>query len=197
MSKLIAVAALLAFAATSSAAIVMTEKVAVLPTGETQYKLNFAASEGWVIGGMDVSSSGGYAIEGNTVQVLLMGFLPTPTMTNAQYLGADLARDTHFLVYDADIGAGTAPGETDTSLYGAWTITELSGKRAQIMDLVQIVVPFCKYVDYEIKVSHFNAELGTSVSQEFSGQLHGIPEPGTLALLGLGGLAAVLRRRRR
>ena len=122
--------------------------------------------------------------------------MTTPTLDTADFLGAaDKAKDTHWLLYNGDltIPSGHTPSETAKALTGAFSLAP--SIRENSLDLLQIgVTEYCKYVDYAIKVSQYKD--GVSLSQDFTGRLHGIPEPGTLALLGLGGLAALRRRRR-
>ncbi len=77
-------------------------------------------------------------------QCWYLGVLPTPTLDNASFLGADADKDSHFLLstYFAGHGdilpdPGGAPAENQTSLGGSFEIAE--GSRSAFLPLVWLV----------------------------------------------------------
>ncbi len=134
-------------------------------SGLTQYIFNFTADPGWAIGGADVDV-GVAGIHGAMHQVWPGGFLPTPTLTNAVYLGPQIAEDSHWMIYDNQIIASRPLTETTETLTGAFTISP--DYRAASMDLLQIVLAEGQTVTYEFKVSQYNQ---ISQSYTFSGTL--------------------------
>ncbi len=145
--------------------------------GLYSYMLTFTADDAssadynpdWLIGGAD-TETGYTGIVGSLNQVLVMGFLPTPTMTNAQYLAADLPKDTHWTLLDTDLLATTAPFESTSEIGGVFTIRDTA--RRQTMDLLQVVVASGATVNLNFKVSRATATGGV-FSQDFTGTIVG------------------------
>ena len=117
-------------------------------------------------------------------QVLFAGSLPTPTLTFASLL-ADPTQDSHFLLLDTDIIAVTAPNETGSYLGGEFAI--LVAARSNPLPLALVVIPDGQQVV-------LTGTAGDAAPNIFPVNLV-IPEPLTLTLLGVGGLALIRRRR--
>ena len=126
------------------------------------------------------------AFSGPMNQLWLMGgAMTTPTMTNASYLGAEIVKDSHFLLADDELLVARLPNETLIKLDGAFAIAPAY----QLMNrpLAQIVLaPGEEVVMSGMAADITGAEFDTSVT---------IPEPMTMTLLAIGGLALIRRRR--
>ncbi len=146
-------------------------------SGLYSYMLTFTADDpssadynpDWLIGGAD-TETGYTGIVGSLNDVKFMGFLPTPTMTNAQYLGPDLSKDTHWMFFDTDVLATTTPFESTSEIGGVFTFRDTA--RRQTMDLLQVVVASGATVNLNFKVSRATATGGVS-SQDFTGTIVG------------------------
>ena len=121
------------------------------------------------------------------------GMLQTPTLTgaNAPGGGVDVAADTHFMFYDTELLVAITPQEqpgpglVNGTLSGAFAFDP----SVQSQDLVfaQIILP----VGGEAVMSGLAADaLGAKYDTDVV-----IPEPMTMSLLVLGGLALIRRRR--
>jgi len=157
--------------------------------GLTTYILNFASDAGNVAGFQGLFS-GDNGFEGNLVQELAGGALPTPT--NDFNALIDQTKDSQFLLGNADILAAVAPGESSSSLSGAFTLQ--NAFRGPSLDLIQIVGVTGEPINYNFQVSE--AIGSQSSSTVFQGVLN-IPEPASIlmASMGLIGLASLRRRR--
>ena len=123
-------------------------------------------------------------------QIWFGGVMPTPTMTNASFLGDDIVKDSHFLLFDDDLLTARAPNETETApdgvLDGAFGIAPSAA--LQDLPLAQIVLAQGEEV---LMIGSAADGMGRRFDFEVL-----IPEPATLSLLGFG-LAGILLRRRR
>ena len=98
-------------------------------------------------------------------QVWLGGVVPSPTMDVAWLLGADVARDSHFLFRGSDFGHIVAPQETAEML--SVTGFPAAPLRAQEYLLAQIVVPAGQTVVLSSQQASFATaqyRLGTAVT---------------------------------
>ena len=123
-------------------------------------------------------------------QIWFGGIMPTPTMSNASYLGDDIIKDSHFLLYDDDLLTVRTPNETETAPDGALDGAFGIKPEAELQDLplAQIVLAQGQQV---LMVGGAADIQGRTFDFEVL-----IPEPATLSLLGFG-LAGILLRRRR
>ena len=108
-----------------------------LPNGLFAYKVRLQSSsatpEHWV-----AAWDGSFA--GKLSQVKLGGAMPTPTMSTAGVLpSADQAKDSHFMLTDAQMAPVRGPSETDQQLDGAFAVTPAGA--AQNLLFAHIVTP--------------------------------------------------------
>ncbi len=126
------------------------------------------------------------SFDGPMNHLLAAGVLPTPTMTNASFLGADIVLDSHFLLADDELLIADAPTESGTHLDGSFGIKP--GSATMDLSFAQIVIAPGNVVTMTGIASN---DVGTKFDTNVV-----IPEPVTLSVLALGGLLAGLRRRR-
>lgn len=124
-------------------------------------------------------------MDGPMNHVLLMGSFPTPTLTFAGML-PDPTQDSHFLLLDADILATVAPNESAVYLGGAFSIAVAA--RSNPLPLALVVIADGGSV-------LLTGTAGDALAAELFPVDLNIPEPLTLTLLGVGGLALIRRRR--
>jgi len=151
--------------------------------GYTAYEVSLVSDDAAV-----PAAGWGGVFAGPMNQILAFGALPTPTLTNADFLVGTNNReqDSHFLLHDADLLVATAPAETANSLTGIFGIAVSA--RMQSLPLAWIVI-----ADGNTVVMS-GESAGPAGEGPFQTDLI-IPEPATLGLLVLGGLVALRRRR--
>lgn len=184
----IAAAAVLAPAALAPAAV--SVNVTSAPTTDmpnfTTYTLQLVSDSG-DIAAVDFGSST-FGFFGPMNQVNPSGAETVFSDFNA-FFGVAVDQDSQFLVTSSDVIVVSNPAarsESASDLQAAFDLPPAD--QVPTFDLAQIVVPNDGVVSYSGNVA--------AGGQDFlvSGAL-AIPEPGTLALLGLGGLAMATRRR--
>ena len=125
-------------------------------------------------------------------QIMAFGALATPTMTNANLIGPPFGetwQDSHFLLLDTDLLVVTTPSETATYLGGEFAI--LVAARSNPLPLALVVIADVP-PGQQVVLTGTAGDAGANI---FPVNLV-IPEPLTLTLLGVGGLALIRRRRR-
>jgi hypothetical protein len=133
--------------------------------------------------------AGGWAgsFDGPMNQLKIAGTIDTPTRTLSSALGAEEPKDSHFLLFDADMLIATAPSESAVHLDGIFGI----GVAARQQDL-----PFAYLVIADGDQVAMSGQSSDPDGQQAFDTNIVIPEPASLMLLGLGGMGVLLRRRR-
>lgn len=157
--------------------------VASLP-GYTGYVVSLESDTADAPAGFDSTMDPLHGFNGPMNQVLLMGTFPTPTLTFGGMLPVP-AEDSHFELLDADITAAVAPSETNIFLGGAFALVSPG---ADPLPLALIVIADGS----EVHLTGFASDTAAAVLWPLDLI---IPEPLTLTLLGVGGLALIRRRR--
>ena len=127
-------------------------------------------------------------MDGPMNQIMAFGALATPTMTNAGLIGTPFGephQDSHFLLYDPDLLIVVTPNESPVYLGGEFAIVVAA--RSNPLPLALLVLADGQQV-------HLTGTAGDAAADIFPVDLI-IPEPLTLTLLGVGGLALIRRRR--
>ena len=178
MKTTLTVLAVLCMATIANAGINVTYTSTPLAGNLVQYTVHLIGDNA-----ADMPSAWDGTFTGPLNQFMVATVLTTPTLTIASALGADLAADTHFMVYDKDIQSGRSPSESATMLEGAIAVP-----KPLTMDtiLAQLVMPVGGQATMV-------GEAANATGSKFAINTV-IPEPATLSLLGLGALA--LRRRK-
>jgi hypothetical protein len=188
MRKLVALLAVLSLVGVASAGITVNVSDGVdVGSGLMSYTVNLDA--GYQLYGVDVK------FEGPMNQLTSFAEGTTPTMTAAsllQYLGKNIAQDTHFLFVDGDImpvaepgGVSYAPAESAGILSAVFVPTGGSTILTS-WDLAQIVLPAGMDAVMTLSVSDKLGNMESTVAI--------IPEPATLGLLAMG-VVGLLRKR--
>jgi len=112
-------------------------------------------------------------------------------MTNALHLGADIVKDSHFLLADTEL-LPVPPGPTESAVQLTGTFAIDPGSQGMALALAQIVIAEDSPVGTVVMTGQAANREGVKFT---TNALIPIPEPVTLALLGLGGLFATRRRR--
>ncbi len=157
----------------------------------TAYKL-------WFSGEQLTSLRGRF--EGPMNQVWFAYALPTPMLETANFLGADIEKDSHLLFLADELIPIRTPAE-DGPGTGSWLSNTDNTKdfvfgikgdfQSDPRDIAWIVVPDGQIVVANLSVTSVQAPTARWLPEIV------IPEPVTVALLGLGAAALVSRRRNR
>ena len=150
--------------------------------GYTSYIVSLVSDTADAPAGYDSTMDPGHGFNGPMNQIPF-GPAGTPTLTFADYVATE--QDSHFLLYDADITASVAPSETSTFLGGGFAL------------IVQTVnpLPLALIVIADGEEVRLTGGAGDASAGELFPLDLLIPEPLTLTLLGVGGLALIRRRR--
>ena len=161
--------------------------VASLP-GYTGYVVSLVSDTADNPAGFDSTSDPGHGFNGPMNQILAFGSLATATLDFADLIGAPFGlpeQDSHFLLYLADISIAVGPFETSTFLGGGFSYT--------VRDLNPLPLALIVIADGgSVHLTGIASDVAAAV--EWPLDLN-IPEPLTLTLLGVGGLALIRRRR--
>ena len=183
--KKFAILAVLALAVTANAAITMNISAPEdLGNGLCKYTISGTTDDaGYGINAVDAT------ITGTLNQQVYPPFLPTSPLADDFAGAVDLSQDTHFLALAAEVLQGRPATESVGQLDGAlaWTAQPYPPSR----DLIQVVVPCGSAWDFRMEVGAFSP-TGGALTQSFEGS---IPEPASLALMGLGAFGLIRRRR--
>ncbi len=184
------VMAVLAMATVANAAVLVSVVPQASPgAGLEAYKLVFS--------GERVTSVVG-RLDGNMNQVWYLNVLATPNLDNANLLGADIVKDTHLLFLNADTiplrgPTEDGPGTGSYLASDSGTTTFSFGLKAALQtdprDFAWVVIPTGGQVAVNLSLTTVETPQAAQYPEIV------IPEPLTLSLLGLGGLALLRRRR--
>ena len=148
--------------------------------GLTSYTVRLVASVA-----DDIATAWDGSFDGPMNQLKAFAVLDTPTMTNAAHLGADIVKDSHFLLADDELIIVNTPSESAVQLDGTFAIKPASV--GMDLELAQIVIAAGSTVV-------MSGEAANSAGTKFATNAV-IPEPASLSLLILGGLGLIRRRR--
>jgi hypothetical protein len=205
MRKVLTLLAVVAVSSSVASAEIMLHKDVTVIEGGAYTVLTLTAVEE---GGLNVASFDGSFTEGTEVmsQVKYLDVLDTPTLK----YGGELANpqlDTHFLFHvDDDLLSETVPNEQDDGTFIGGSFGIKPGAQATSLPFIQLVIPG-NYPNlkmekdateglllYDFGIGYGEAG-GVVMKSLFSGAI--VPEPATMTLLAIGGLGALIRRKRR
>ena len=218
MKKIAAILVLIAVGVTGvSADVVLTSRTEVINYGGEDYTvITIGAQEslGGVVSGFVGPNDSVGVVSGHDSslnQMWYLDVLDTPTLDNAALLAGAAAVDTHFLFLNDDMlvppGLGFSPTEdlAGTHITGAFGVAP--SKVANSVDFIQVAfagsMPELTLKEgetagvalYSFSVTYKEPAAKGSEQSFFSGAI--IPEPATMTLLAIGGLGALIRRKRR
>ena len=184
MKTVLTMIAVLALATVAQAGLVVEVDPGVgVGGGLTSYTVRLVADAS-----EDMAAAFDGSFDGPMNQFKAAGILDTPSLTNADYLiTTEKAQDSHFLLYDADLIPVELPNESPTQLAGIFSFNV--SIRLENLALAQIVLA-------EGETVVLTGTAANAVGTKFDTNAT-IPEPATLALLGIGGLGVLIRRRRK
>lgn len=132
-------------------------------------------------------------ISGPFNNILAGGFLSIPTLDNSAFLGADVGKDTHFMFLNADTLPSEPPLEENLG-GGNWRLSAAIGFKPSIQSqdflLAQVILPEGQTATMTSMTGRANGDLFTT-----NATIGEVPEPATIGLLGIAGIA-ILRRKR-
>lgn len=129
------------------------------------------------------------SFDGPMNQVKELGIIDTPTLDRAVGPLANEEQDSHLLLHLGDLLIETSPSETAVYLGGTFGIKPAA--TAQDLAFAQIVL---RTGDEVLLSGTASNATGVKFSTD---ALIVVPEPATMLLLGIGGIGALIRRRRK
>lgn len=200
MRTLVTVLALLAIVGAAQAAVIVNVQPLASPgEGLSAFKV-VLVSDTNKIAAVECGGAFTTGFTGALYQNYPYGAVTTPLLSSfTGFAGTDIAIDSHFLpAFDTLVGTPVEDRVANglgvfPNSFGVGTFLKATGgftaaNQVYSLDLAQIVIPAGESVNYNMQVS-----VQGEAAQVLSGT---IPEPATLALLTLGGVAALIRRRR-
>jgi len=197
MRKVLALVTVLSLATVASADLMVVVEPSAVPAtvaGMTSYTVYLVGDAP----GKEASAFDGKFI-GPMNQVWFGGAAPTPIMDSITgLLGADIVNDSHLLLAPSDMAVARAPAEdgpglgsylSDTGNTSSMAIGIVGASQVLNLPFAQIVVPDGDEVVMVGNLAKKDTSQGVPVNVI-------IPEPATLSMLFLGGVAALIRRRR-